>query len=95
MGWGAPLGFSSGKTPFEHANSSPIGTPGYEIRLRAIPGEDTPLRARVSFPTGHARFDSAEHAMNWLTTEQSDGIYAAATYYLGWLAGMEVRADGE
>lgn len=89
MGWGAPLGFSSGKSPFELANSSPIGTPGFEIRLRAMPTEDAPDRAKVTFPTGHAIFDSAEHARTWLTTEQSDGIYAAAAMYLGWLAGKE------
>lgn len=89
MGWGAPLGFSSGKSPLEMANSSPIGTPRFEISLRAKPTDDAPDRAKVTFTTGYATFDTAEHARTWLTTEQSDGIYAAAAMYLGWLAGKE------
>lgn len=91
MGWGAPLGFSSGKSPFEMANTSPIGTHGFEIRLRPMPTSDEPNRARVTFPTGHATFDSKDHAMNWLTTEQSECIYAAAGFYLGWLVGRDTR----
>ena len=87
MSWGNPLGFSSGPTPFEMANTSGVGEDCFEMRLRPSPTSEHPNRARVSFPCGRAILNDADAARTYLTTEQSSTIYAAAAYYLGWLQG--------
>lgn len=92
MGWGAPLGFSSGKTPFEMANTAIVGDTHFFMKLRALPSDEHPHRARVTFPCGRATFDSEADARAYLTSEQSDTVYAAAGMYLGWLQG---RAEKE
>ena len=42
MGWGAPLGFSSGKTPFEMANTAIVGDTHFFMKLRALPSDEHP-----------------------------------------------------
>lgn len=83
MSWGAPLGFSSGKSPLEMANTASAGDPEFELHYKALPTEEHPNRARVTFPTGRATFNNTDDAWMYLTTEQSTTIQIAAAYYLG------------
>jgi hypothetical protein len=80
MGWGAPLGFSSGPSPFDQANSAGPGEPGYFLKFRAMPTAEHPQRGRVSFPCGRATFDSPEDARRY--RDHPGSIRDAAKKYL-------------
>ena len=91
MGWGAPLGFSSSKTPLELANTAIVGEPGFFLHYQAKPRPDLPDRAKITFPTGFAIINNVAEAIRYLTTEQSGCIHAAAALYLG----KHEREEGE
>ncbi|MCZ4069234.1 hypothetical protein O1W71_16310 [Microbacterium sp. H37-C3] len=80
MGWGAPLGFSSGKTPFETICAASCGEPGFYLRFRAMPKPGMPHRGRVSFPCGQATFDSPEDAELYL--DHPGDVPVAAQFYI-------------
>lgn len=82
MGWGAPLGFSSGKTPFEKINTAGFGEPGWYCRFRHLPRADAPMRARLNTPCAHAIFGSVEDAE--LYTDHPGDIAELARRYLAW-----------
>lgn len=95
MGWGAPLGFSSGKSPFEKANTATMGEPGWYWTLRPRPTPEHPLRARLYTPTAHATFESPEHATAWTIRENhSDTIVFLAETYIEWCKQPTVESVG-
>lgn len=86
MGWGSPLGFSSGKSPFEKVTSAIKGQPGWYVRMRERPTAEFPFRAWLTTPCGSAVFNDADHARLW---EHHGGeIGELAIRYLRW------RKDG-
>lgn len=63
-------------------NTAGIGEPGFFMRLHPLPTAEHPLRAKVTFPTGHAVFRDPAHALPWLDPDRhSEEIIAAAHYY--------------
>jgi hypothetical protein len=84
MGWGAPLGFSSGRSPFEEIVTAGFGEPGWYCRFRRAPREGKPLRARLTTPCASALFDSPEEAAQY--TEHPGDIAELARRYLAWAA---------
>lgn len=65
MGWGAPLGFSSGKSPFERIVSASHGQEGWYLRMSPRPTAEFPKRMLLSTPVARAVFESPEHASKW------------------------------
>jgi len=64
-------------------NTAGYGEPGHFFRIRAIPTWACPDRARVTFPCGHATFDSADDARVYL--DHPGDTPHAARAYLAWL----------
>lgn len=94
MGWGAPLGFSSGKTPFEQANTAGHGEPGWYCRFRPMPTPGYPLRARLTSPCAHSTFDSPEDARDYL--DHPGDTKEHARRYLAWAEnGIDPATPGE
>lgn len=85
MGWGNPLGFSSGKTPFELICTAAYGESGWYFCISGKPRPGLPRRARVTFPCGWATFDSADDAQRYLG--HPGDVPVAARAYLAWLDG--------
>jgi len=83
MSWGAPLGFSSGPSPFEMANTAGFGEPGWYCRFRPIPTVEFPFKARFRTPVASAVFDSPEDARAF--TEHPGDIKELARRYLAWV----------
>lgn len=93
-GWGSPLGFSSGPSPLETLNSATFGQEGWYCRLRHIPNQDLPYRARLRTPCAMAVFNDPAHASVFLEGGQSGEIEEMAKRYLEW-ARLEVEGSGE
>lgn len=97
MSWGAPLGFSSGKSPLERIVAARHGEPGWYCRFRPTPTLEFPFRARLKTPCATARFDSAEDAR--LYVDHPGEIALLASRYLRWVedgidpAGQEGEND--
>lgn len=83
MGWGAPLGFSSGPSPFERIVSARYGEPGWYCRFRHIPRPGLPLRARLLHPNGWATFESPDDAKKYL--DHPGETPEMARRYLAWV----------
>ena len=84
MGWGAPLGFSSGPSPFEQIVSARYGEPGWYCRFRHMPTVEYPMRARLTHPNGWATFDSPEDATLYI--DHPGETSEMARRYLAWAA---------
>lgn len=93
MGWGAPLGFSSGPSPFERIVSAHYGEPGWYCRFRHIPTAEFPLRARLMHPNGWATFNSPEDAALYLNHPGETPLMARR--YLAWVNDGTDPTEGE
>ena len=83
MGWGAPLGFSSGPTPFERISTASFGEPGWYCRFHPTPTAGSPLRASLRTPCAYATFHSPENAREFL--DHPGDIPELARRYLAWV----------
>lgn len=94
MGWGAPLGFSSGKSPFELANTAGFGEPGWYCRFRPKPTPEHPLRARLTSPCSFSTFDSPADARQYI--DHPGDTKEHARRYLAWaLDGIDPMQEQE
>lgn len=87
VGWGSPLGFSSGRSPLETLNTATFGQDGWYCRFRHIPSDEFPQRARLRTPCASAVFNDADHAAVFLEGGHSSDIREMATRYLKWSRG--------
>ncbi|WP_148059094.1 hypothetical protein [Rathayibacter sp. PhB127] len=82
MGWGAPLGFSSGKTPFEQIVTAGFGEPGWYCRFRHTPTPGYPLKGRFRTPCASATFATVEDAR--LYVDHPGDIAELARRFIAW-----------
>ena len=76
MGWGAPLGFSSGKSPFERVSSAKFGEEGWYLRVSAKPTDEYQDRMILMTPCARAVFNNADHASLWVNHGGELGVMA-------------------